>query len=183
MEDNMNKLVIIEGDITRIQVDAIANAANKTLLGGGGVDGAIHRAAGPGLLEECRKLGGCETGEDKITKGYALPAKYVIHTVGPVWKGGEHNEDELLALCYKNSLKLAVENKIKTIAFPSISTGAYGFPVNRAARIAVNEIVKFLETGEGDNISKVFIVCFDSGTYESYVSAKKEICGEDDDNN
>jgi len=173
----MQKLVIIEGDITKIEVDAIVNAANKTLLGGGGVDGAIHRTAGPNLLEECKTLGGCETGEAKITKGYNLPSKYVIHTVGPIWMGGNNNEDELLALCYKNSLKLAVENNIKTIAFPSISTGAYGFPVNRAARIAVNEINKFFESEDGDKISKVFIVCFDSGTYESYLNAKNEICG------
>lgn len=178
----MQKLAIIEGDITKVEVDAIVNAANKTLLGGGGVDGAIHRAAGPALLEECKTLGGCETGEAKITRGYALPAKHVIHTAGPIWEGGNYNEDQLLASCYKNSLRLAVKNNIKTIAFPSISTGAYGFPVNRAARIAVNEIVKFLESEEGDNISKVFIVCFDSGIYESYVSAKKEICGDDDNN-
>ncbi len=176
----MQKLVIIEGDITKIEVDAIVNAANKTLLGGGGVDGAIHRTAGPNLLEECKTLGGCETGEAKITKGYNLPSKYVIHTVGPIWTGGNNNEDELLALCYKNSLKLAVENDIKTIAFPSISTGAYGFPVNRAARIAVNEINKFIESEDGDKISKVFIVCFDSGTYESYLTAKNEICGEEE---
>jgi len=176
----MQKLVIIEGDITKIEVDAIVNAANKTLLGGGGVDGAIHRTAGPNLLEECKTLGGCETGEAKITKGYNLPSKYVIHTVGPIWMGGNNNEDELLALCYKNSLKLAVENDIKTIAFPSISTGAYGFPVNRAARIAVNEINKFIESEDGDKISKVFIVCFDSGTYESYLTAKNEICGEEE---
>ncbi len=175
----MQKLVIIEGDITKIEVDAIVNAANKTLLGGGGVDGAIHRTAGPNLLEECKTLGGCETGEAKITKGYNLPSKYVIHTVGPIWMGGNNNEDELLALCYKNSLKLAVENNIKTIAFPSISTGAYGFPVNRAARIAVNEINKFFESEDGDKISKVFIVCFDSGTYESYLNAKNEICSDE----
>lgn len=175
----MKKIVVIEGDITKIEVDAIVNAANNSLLGGGGVDGAIHRAAGPELLEECRTLGGCETGEAKITKGYKLPAKYVIHTVGPVWKGGNNREDELLASCYNKSLQLAVQNGIKTIAFPSISTGAYGFPVNRAARIAVNEINKFLETEEGKSISKVFIVCFDSNTYENYINAMKEICGED----
>jgi len=179
MEDAMKKIVVIEGDITKIEVDAIVNAANNSLLGGGGVDGAIHRAAGPELLEECRTLGGCETGEAKITKGYKLPAKYVIHTVGPVWKGGNNREDELLASCYNKSLQLAVQNGIKTIAFPSISTGAYGFPVNRAARIAVNEINKFLETEEGKSISKVFIVCFDSNTYENYINAMKEICGED----
>ncbi|HOJ12073.1 MAG TPA: O-acetyl-ADP-ribose deacetylase [Clostridiales bacterium] len=175
----MQKLIIIEGDITKIEVDAIVNAANKTLLGGGGIDGAIHRAAGPELLEECKKLKGCETGEAKITKGYNLPVKYIIHTVGPVWKGGDGREDDILALCYKNSLKLAVDNNIKVIAFPSISTGAYGFPVNRAARIAVNEINNFLEADEDNNISKVFIVCFDSYTYESYINAKKQICNEE----
>lgn len=175
----MQRLIIIEGDITTVEVDAIVNAANKTLLGGGGVDGAIHKTAGPKLREECKKLGVCETGEAKITKGYNLPAKYVIHTVGPVWKGGDDGEDNLLALCYRNSLKLAVDNNIKVIAFPSISTGAYGFPVNRAARIAVNEINNFLEADEDNNISKVFIVCFDDDTYESYENAKREICSEE----
>lgn len=155
----MERIHIIQGDITKIEADAIVNAANRTLLGGGGVDGAIHRAAGPELLEECRKLNGCETGEAKITKGYKLPAKYVIHTVGPVWKGGDKNEDQLLASCYRNSLKLAVENGIKTIAFPSISTGAYRFPVERAARIAMQEISEFLR--EDSSIEKVFMVCFD----------------------
>lgn len=179
MEDVMQKLIIIEGDITTVEVDAIVNAANKTLLGGGGVDGAIHKAAGPKLRDECKSLGGCETGEAKITKGYNLPAKYIIHTVGPVWKAGDEGEDDLLALCYKNSLKLAVDNNIKIIAFPSISTGAYGFPVNRAARIAVNEINNFLEADEDNNISKVFIVCFDSDTYESYINAKRQICNEE----
>jgi len=173
----MKRLIIINGDITTMEVDAIVNAANNSLLGGGGVDGAIHRAAGPELLEECKMLNGCKTGEAKVTKGYKLPAKYVIHTVGPVWEGGEKGEDELLASCYKNSLRIAEEMGLKTIAFPSISTGAYRYPINRAARIAVNEISNFLETSK--NISKVFIVCFDSKTFDSYVNAKVEICGED----
>ena len=157
---------IILGDITKVEVDAIVNAANNTLLGGGGVDGAIHRAAGPQLLEECRKLKGCETGKAKITKGYKLPAKYVIHTVGPIWRGGNVNEDELLASCYRNSLQLAAKNKIKTIAFPSISTGAYRFPLKRAAKIAMREISQFLN--KDDSIEKVFIVCFDTTTLDAY---------------
>lgn len=169
----MGEICIIQGDITKIEADAIVNAANNTLLGGGGVDGAIHRAAGPELLEECRKLNGCETGEAKITKGYNLHAKYVIHTVGPIWRGGNKNEAQLLASCYRNSLKLAVEKGIKTIAFPSISTGAYRFPVNRAAKIAVLEISKFLE--ENDSIEKVYMVCFDEGTTEVYKEAFREI--------
>src|ERR1043166_9339148 len=142
----MTTISLIKGDITKLNVDAIVNAANNSLLGGGGVDGAIHRAAGPELLEECRTLKGCETGGAKITKGYHLPAKWVIHTVGPVWKDGEHREDELLANCYRNSLALAVQNRVRTLAFPSISTGAYGFPMDRAARIAVREIAEFLRS-------------------------------------
>lgn len=165
----MQRIDIILGDITKVKVDAIVNAANNTLLGGGGVDGAIHRAAGPELLEECRKLNGCETGQAKITKGYRLPAKYVIHTVGPVWRGGNANEDELLTSCYRNSLQLAVENSVKTIAFPSISTGAYRFPVKRAAEIAIREIVKFLQ--DNDSIERVLMVCFDEKTMEAYSEA------------
>lgn len=169
----LKRIKVISGDITKVNVDAIVNAANNTLLGGGGVDGAIHRAAGPDLLEECRKLNGCETGKAKITKGYKLPAKYVIHTVGPIWRSGDANEDELLASCYRNSLQLAVDNKIKTIAFPSISTGAYRFPVKRAAKIAMLEISKFLK--ENESIEKVFMVCFNKDTMDAYTDALSKI--------
>jgi len=163
----MERIEIIKGDITKLKVDAIVNAANNSLLGGGGVDGAIHRAAGPELLEECKKLGGCPTGEAKITKGYNLPAKFVIHTVGPIWHGGNYNEGELLANCYKNSLNLAVENGIKTIAFPSISTGAYRFPVERASKIAFNTVIEFLH--KHNEIEKVIFCCFDDKTYSIYL--------------
>ena len=156
----------LQGDITKLEADAIVNAANKTLLGGGGVDGAIHRAAGRGLLEECKGLGGCETGEAKITQGYRLPAKHVIHTVGPVWGGGDRNEDELLANCYRNSLKLAVENDITTIAFPAISTGVYHFPADRACAIAVQTVTEFLEANP--IIEKVIFCCFDARTHGLY---------------
>jgi len=162
----MQKIEIHKGDITKSTVDAIVNAANTSLLGGGGVDGAIHRAAGPELLKECKTLNGCQTGEAKITKGYNLNTEYIIHTVGPVWNGGNNNEDELLANCYRSSLKLAVENSIKTIAFPAISTGVYRFPLERAAKIAINEINNFLNVV--NSIEKVVFVCFDEETYEIY---------------
>ncbi len=158
----------IKGDITKVtDVQAIVNAANSTLLGGGGVDGAIHRAAGPGLLRECRTLNGCPTGEARITKGYDLPCDYVIHTVGPVWHGGGANEPELLASCYRNSLKLSVENGIRTIAFPSISTGVYSYPVDKAAAIAVKTVREFLEENPG-KIDMVEWVLFDDRTFAVY---------------
>ena len=161
-----NRIETAKGDITTFKVDAIVNAANSTLLGGGGVDGAIHRAAGPELLNECKTLNGCKTGEAKITKGYKLPAKFVIHTVGPVWRGGNNNEDKLLANCYKNSLKLAEENNIKTIAFPSISTGVYSFPFERACKIAIKTVKEFLENNT--SIEKVIFVCFSESDLEIY---------------
>lgn len=163
---------IIRGDITELAVDAIVNAANQTLLGGGGVDGAIHRAAGPGLLAECALLGGCRTGEAKITSGHRLPAKHVIHTVGPVWHGGKKGEQELLAKCYRNVFDLAEKKGIKSIAFPSISTGAFGYPVDQACRIAMRETVDFMEKRPG--IDMVAFVCFDDGTFEEYMSARNE---------
>ena len=168
-----DKIAIIEGDITRQQVEAMVNAANNSLLGGGGVDGAIHRAAGPKLLEECRTLNGCPTGEAKITGGYNLSAKFVIHTVGPVWRGGNNNEDELLARCYRNSLNLAELHQIKTIAFPSISTGIYGFPMEGAARIALREIKQHLEAGS--TIDQVMLVCFGQQALAIHQAAFEEI--------
>ena len=170
-----NRIEVVEGDITKQQVDAIVNAANTTLLGGGGVDGAIHRAAGPELLEECRRLGGCPTGQARITKGYRLPSKRVIHTVGPVWRDGHRGEDELLAGCYRSSLALAEQHGVKTIAFPSISTGAYGFPMERAAKIAVTEIKKILE--RKSSIEKVLLVCFGKGAFEIHLQAVREVVG------
>src|SRR5262245_57620885 len=156
----IDRILILEGDLAKQSVDAIVNAANRTLLGGGGVDGAIHRAAGPELLAECRTLGGCETGQAKITRGYRLPARHVIHTVGPVWHGGDDNEDDLLASCYRNSLLLAKQHGFKSIAFPAISTGVYAFPQDRAARIAVRTVHEFLDAEPIPE--KVFLVCFDS---------------------
>jgi len=169
------RIDVVQSDITKLKVDAIVNAANTSLLGGGGVDGAIHRAAGRGLYEECRTLGGCPTGEAKITQGYNLPAKWVIHTVGPVWHGGSHREDELLASCYRNSLALAEKHGIRTIAFPAISTGVYGFPMERAARIAVKEVADFLERNA--IVEKVMLVCFDKYAHDIFAKALKEIVG------
>lgn len=166
-----NKLLkIIIGDITKQHVDAIVNAANNTLLGGGGVDGAIHKAAGPRLLEECRKLKGCNTGEAKITKGYDLPAKHVIHTVGPILKDGKHDEENLLASCYRNCYKIAEEYNVRSIAFPSISTGAYGFPIKKAAPIALREMDVGLQT---TSVEIAIMVCFNEITYNTYQRALK----------
>jgi O-acetyl-ADP-ribose deacetylase (regulator of RNase III) len=160
------RVELIDGDITSLDVDAIVNAANNSLLGGGGVDGAIHNAAGPDLLVECEKLNGCETGKAKITNGYKLRAKHIIHTVGPIWYGGYRDEPETLAACYQSSLALAKENKIKTIAFPGISTGAYGFPKDLAALIAVNETKRFLS--KNNYPEKVIFVTFGNDNYETY---------------
>ena len=167
------RIEIIQGDITKQAVDAIVNAANTSLLGGGGVDGAIHRAAGPELLAECRTLHGCRTGEAKITKGYRLPAKYVIHTPGPVWHGGGQNEDALLASCYRSCLTLAAEHGLKTVDFPSISTGVYHFPLDRAAGIAVGTIAAFLR--EHPEIERVRMVCFDAKTRGFYEDALRRL--------
>jgi O-acetyl-ADP-ribose deacetylase (regulator of RNase III) len=161
-----SRIVVVAGDITKLAVDAIVNAANESLLGGGGVDGAIHRAAGPQLLEECRKLGGCPTGEARITRGYNLPAKYVIHTVGPIWDGGGYNENQLLANCYRNSLALAQQHDVRTIAFPAISTGVYGFPLRRATKIAVREVQQFLSSHPIPQT--VTFVCFGEEALEAY---------------
>ncbi len=169
------RITIVQGDITRQVVDAIVNAANTSLLGGGGVDGAIHRAAGPELLAECRTLGGCATGAAKITRGYNLPAKWVIHTVGPVWRGGTHGEDDLLASCYRSCLALAAAHGIRTIAFPAISTGIYGFPLERATRIALTETRRFLATD--DTLAEVRFVCFGTETFRTYGSMLAQIGG------
>jgi O-acetyl-ADP-ribose deacetylase len=168
----LERTELVLGDITKLTVDAIVNAANTSLRGGGGVDGAIHRAAGRGLLDECRTLGGCPTGEARITQGYNLPAKWVIHTVGPVWHGGNRGEDELLASCYRNSLALAEQHGMRTIAFPAISTGVYGFPMERAARIAVKEVKDFLK--RNTSVEKVTLVCFDKPAHDAFTKALKE---------
>lgn len=169
-------IAIIQTDITTLQVDAIVNAANRALLGGGGVDGAIHRAAGPQLLEECRGLNGCTTGEAKMTAGYNLPARHVIHTVGPVWNGGERDEDRLLANCYRNSLQLATEAGLKSIAFPLISTGVYRFPVERACRIALGETLQFLK--RATSLEKVCFVCFSAQDLKCYQDIYTELVTE-----
>jgi len=162
----MKRIELFKGDITKLEVDAIVNAANTTLLGGGGVDGAIHRAAGKGLLDECRTLNGCGTGNAKITKGYNLPAKFVIHTVGPIWHGGSSGEPEKLISCYRRSLEIAVENEVKTIAFPNLSTGVYGYPKKEAAEAAISEVRRFLK---GNQLIKKVIFCvFDDENYSLY---------------
>ncbi len=169
----ITKIKILKADITTLKVDAIVNAANSSLLGGGGVDGAIHRAAGKELYDYNKNLGGCATGEAKISPGFRLPAKYVISTVGPVWNGGKNNEDRMLENCYINSLKLAAENKIKSIAFPAISTGVYRFPPERAAEIALKTVKKFLEKNK--NFSEIIFACFDEYTLQIYNKKYKEI--------
>lgn len=169
----MTQLTFIQADITTLQVDAIVNAANETLLGGGGVDGAIHRAAGPRLLEECRKLKGCQTGDAKITAGHNLPARYVIHTVGPVWHGGTRGEPQLLAACYRNSLALAVQNQVKSIAFPCISTGIYGYPIRPGAQIAVSTVKDFIQFNHF--LDRVIFCCFLDENYAIY----KELLGKE----
>jgi O-acetyl-ADP-ribose deacetylase (regulator of RNase III) len=170
--DARARISIVREDITILAVDAIVNAANSSLLGGGGVDGAIHDAAGPELVEECRTLGGCPPGQAKITRGYRLKAKYVIHTVGPVWYGGNYNEDEVLASCYRNSLSLALERGLQTVAFPAISTGVYGFPLDRAARIAAREVRQFLE--EHDLPEHVTLVTFSENALREFTAAVEE---------
>ncbi len=180
----MTQIEIVRGDITQLAVDAIVNAANETLLGGGGVDGAIHRAAGPGLLEECRSLPEvrpgvrCPTGEARITGGYGLPARLIIHTVGPVWRGGTHGEPECLAACYRSSLRLAVENDLRSIAFPAISCGVYGYPIDRASSIALETTAAFLR--EDRSMERVLLVAFSAAMEEALHAAHREIAASDD---
>lgn len=170
MNDELKKIQVIKGDITRLQVDVIVNAANETLLGGGGVDGAIHRTAGPELLAECQTLNGCLTGEAKITKGYHLPAHYIIHTVGPIWYGGNNNESELLKKCYQNSLLLTANHHLKSIAFPAISTGVYHFPIKLACQLAMKTIMAILPQTPG--IKQVILACFNNEIYHLYEQLK-----------
>ncbi|MPM19733.1 O-acetyl-ADP-ribose deacetylase [bioreactor metagenome] len=175
LQFNQTTLRLKKGDITRCEVDAIVNAANESLLGGGGVDGAIHRAAGPELLAACRLLNGCRTGEAKLTPGFRLKAAYVIHTVGPVWRGGTHDEADLLASCYQNSLELADANGIRTLAFPAISTGIYGYPLSQATKIAVGTIKTYLENHPQTSVTEITFVCFDDATLYAYGQAFKEL--------
>ena len=168
---NQNLIQLLDADITHLEVDAIVNAANSSLLGGGGVDGAIHRGAGPELLAACRALGGCRTGDAKITRGFKLPARYIIHTVGPVWHGGNRGEEELLASCYKRCFELASQNELKTLAFPAISTGAYGFPPLQAARIAVRQALRAMQNS--NQLDLVYFVCFGPDTRNAYRKALK----------
>jgi O-acetyl-ADP-ribose deacetylase len=170
------RLEVSRANIVTLAVEAIVNAANSSLLGGGGVDGAIHRAAGPELLAECHKLNGCPAGQAKITRGYRLPARYIIHTVGPVWSGGRRGEAETLAACYRNSLALAAEHGVRTIAFPAISCGAYGYPLDGAARIAVRETAAFLE--HDSRLEKVYLVCFGRDVHDAYLEAMRARFGQ-----
>ena len=170
------KVEIIKGDITLLEVDVVVNAANSSLLGGGGVDGSIHRAAGPLLLEECRRLGGCPIGEAKLTKGYQLPSRWVIHTVGPIWKGGKNNEERLLASCYRNCFELVCKRSFRSIAFPSISTGAYGFPIKKACRIAMDQTKEFLSNCPKEGgFENVWMVCFSDSDLHIYLNIFREI--------
>ena len=171
----MTRIEIIQGDITTQEVDAIVNAANRSLLGGGGVDGAIHRAAWPELLKECRELGGCETGDAKITKGYRLPARFVIHTVGPIYGHERGREAELLSSCYSKSLALAETHGLKSVAFPSISTGIYGYPIEEASVVALSTVKRFLESNPNVQLERIVLVTFSDSDYRAYLSAKKGI--------
>lgn len=174
LQFNQTTLHVVKGDITRCEVDAIVNAANESLLGGGGVDGAIHRAAGPELLASCRPLDGCRTGDAKLTPGFRLKAAHVIHTVGPVWRGGMHGEADLLASCYQKSLELAEAHGIRTLAFPAISTGIYGYPLEQATAIAVGTVLKYLENQPESDITEITFVCFDDATVYAYEQAFEE---------